>query len=143
MSKKPDAPVDPRVKQLRDLVKRDKKGYFGKGNQNAAGRRTAHAEKMAIIRSTPANMTSKEMSDSLWLTFYVLAKGDLENGIMPVQWAAELISKKLWPDRHALVQDERMLKLEAELERIYREHPNLAPTLEERIGPMKIAAVCQ
>lgn len=140
-TKKSDKPVDARTQMLRDLVKRGKGGAFGKGNKNAAGRRTANAEKMAILRNTPANCTTKEMSDKFWLTIFVMALGNLDAGIMPVEWAAKLVADKLWGNRHTISNDERMLKLEAELERIYREHPNLAPSLEERIGPMKIAAV--
>ena len=140
-TKKSDKPVDPRAKALRDLVPRIKKGQFAAGNKNATARRSAFAEKMGILRDTPANMTSKEMSDKLWLTIYVLGIGNLDEGILPVEWAAKLVADKLWGNRHTISQDERMLKLEAELERIYREHPNLAPTLEERIGPMKTLGI--
>ena len=141
MSKKSDAPVDARTQMLRDLVKRKPGGKFAKGNTNAAGRRTANAEKMAILRNTPANCTTKEMSDKFWLTIFVMALGNLEAEILPVEWAAKLVADKLWGNRHKISNDERMLKLEAELERIYRDNPNLAPSLEERIGPMKTLTV--
>jgi len=77
----------------------------------------------------------------LWMTYLVLAEGNIKEGIMPVQWCAELVAKRLWPDRHAIIQDERMVALEAQLERIYRDNPKLAPSLEERIGPMKTLGI--
>jgi len=118
-------PLAAKLKTLREAIPRNTKGQFGAGNKNATSRRTATADKLQILRDTPANMTTKEMSDHAWLTYYVLGVGDLENGIMPVQWAAELFAKRVWLDRHAIVVDERMLKLEATIERIYLENPDL------------------
>lgn len=132
-------PLAEKLKKLRESVPRDNKGKFGKGNQNALARRTATADKLQILRDTPANMTTKEMSDHAWLTYYVLAVGDLEKGILPVQWAAELFAKRVWLDRHAIVVDERMLKLEADLERIYHENPDLLKSDGQEVQSLGIA----
>ena len=139
MSKPTTRKVDPRHQALRDLVARDNKGHFGKGNKNAAGRRTATAEKSGMLRDTPVNCTTEEMSRKFWLTMYVMAIGDLKNGTLPVEWCAKIVADKLYGNRHSIANDERMLKLEAELERIYLERPELRPTLAEQSAPMKLA----
>jgi len=138
MSKKKD-PRLAELERVRNIIPRKAGGKFAPGNQQATGRKTPHIEKLAILRSTPARCTTQQMSDELWCTYYVLAKGDLANGVPPIEWAAKLVADKIWPNRHALEIDERMVRLEAELERIYQENPALRPSSDERIGPMKLA----
>ena len=73
--------------------------------------------------------------------YEAMAMGSPDDGIQPVEWAVKEVLKHIWGSRHEISQDQRMVALETELERIYKEHPNLAPVLEERVGPMKTLGI--
>ena len=129
-----------RTKALREIVPRKAGGRFAPGNKHATNRRTKSAEKLALIRAVPSN-TPKEWVDELWTRLWAMALGAPDQGIQPVEWAVKEVFKHIWGSRHEISQDHRMVAIEAELERIYKENPGLAPTLEERVGPMKTLTV--
>lgn len=127
-----------RMKALREIVPRAKGGKFAKGNACAKERRSKSAEQLAMIRAVPGN-TPIEWVSELWTRLWALALGAPNENIQPVEWAVKEVTKHIWGSLHTISQDERMLRLEAELERIYKEKPELRPSIDERIGPMRIS----
>jgi len=125
-----------RLKALREVVPRKAGGRFAPGNKHATERRTKSAEKLALIRAVPSN-TPIEWVEELWLRLWAMAMGAPDDGIQPVEWAVREVLKYTWGSRHEIANSDRVTQLEAEIERIYSENPKLAPTLAERVGPLK------
>jgi len=122
--KKTDAPITPELKAERESVPRGPGGAFAPGNVHATGRKQKNATLLSMLREIPG-LTSRAVLKELWDRILAQALGDPAQGIPVDLDAAKLVFKHTWGSTFTIAQDERVARLEAILEQIFSEHPDL------------------